>query len=74
MDICKYIHMHTSRNVYTCTQCMAGFIGRTVAVTSLFVIYIQGYQKVPETPLASCSVLKEEQEIWMDMQVCIYNT
>lgn len=31
--------MHTSRNVYTCTQCMAGFIGRTVAVTSLFVIY-----------------------------------
>jgi serine/threonine protein kinase len=30
--------------------------------------WIHGYQKVPETPLASCSVLKEEQEIWMDMQ------
>ena len=29
----------------------------------------QGYQKVPETPLASCSVLKEDQEVWIDVQV-----
>ena len=33
---------------------------------------VQGYQKVPETPLASCSVLKEDQEIWMDVQVHVH--
>ena len=29
----------------------------------------QGYQKVPETPLASCQVLRDEAEVWMDVQV-----
>jgi len=29
----------------------------------------QGYQKVPETPLASCQVLRDETEVWMDVQV-----
>ena len=29
----------------------------------------QGYQKIPETPLASCQVLRDETEVWMDVQV-----
>ena len=29
----------------------------------------QSYQKVPETPLASCNVLKEDAEVWVDVQV-----
>ena len=34
----------------------------------------QGYQKVPETPLASCQVLRDEAEVWMDVQVGLLHT
>jgi len=30
--------------------------------------WIAGYQKVPETPLVSVQVLKDEAEVWMDVQ------
>lgn len=30
--------------------------------------WIASYQKVPETPLASCNVLKEDAEVWVDVQ------
>ena len=31
--------------------------------------WIASYQKVPETPLASCYVLKDEAEVWGEVQV-----
>ena len=31
--------------------------------------WIASYQKVPETPLASVHVLKDEAEVWGDVQV-----
>ena len=36
------------------------------------VVCVQNYQTVPETPLASCQVLKEQQEKWVDVQVCVF--
>lgn len=30
--------------------------------------WIAGYQKVPETPLTSCQILKDEAELWPDVQ------
>ena len=33
---------------------------------------IQGYQKVPQTPLVSVSVLQDEKDVWNDVQVGLY--
>ena len=46
----------------SCTDCCSCVHCMTTHCT-------QGYQKVPETPLASCQVLRDEAEVWMDVQV-----
>lgn len=33
------------------------------------IAFLQNYQTVPETPLASCHVLKEQHDNWVDVQV-----
>ena len=43
-------------------------------VSTVWLPTTQGYQKVPETPLASCQVLKDEVEVWMDVQVGLLHT
>lgn len=58
--------MHTFFHVYPYVHTTM-YMYMYVYVTCL--VMLQGYQKVPETPLASCSVLKEDQEVWIDVQV-----
>ena len=43
-------------------------------VSTVWLPTTQGYQKVPETPLASCQVLRDEAEVWMDVQVGLLYT
>ena len=35
----------------------------------MFLYLIQSYQKVPQTPLVSVSVLQDEKEVWHGVQV-----
>ena len=50
------------------------YTGYCLYVSTVWLPTIQGYQKVPETPLASCQVLRDEAEVWMDVQVGLLHT
>lgn len=77
VSTCVHLHVHVVED--TCTTCTYVYMYRSTNATCVLPHFLllslppishkQGYQKVPETPLASCSVLKEDQDVWMDVQV-----
>ena len=66
---CVRLEMSGIATLYMCIQLSCTGCYLYVSTVCMTTHCTQGYQKVPETPLASCQVLRDEAEVWMDVQV-----